>query len=414
MSFLDEVHSYIFKAAGVLDLDDNVVDFISMPMRELQVRIPVRLDNGKTTSFFGIRSQHNWARGVCKGGIRFYPYKTEEEAINSSRALSSLMTWKCSLTNLPLGGAKGEVICDPKKLSLHELELLSRGYAQTMSDFIGANKDVPAPDINTNSQIMAWIMDEYCKIKGNSSFGVITGKPVSVGGTLGREHATALGGAFSIYEALKAQEDSLRHKKVAIQGYGNAGSNIARILHNAFGCDIIAVSNSHGGILSDNQTHIESEIEKSGRMFLYAKDTHSITNEELLKLDVDILVLAAKENQITKDNADKVNTNMVAEVANNPITFSGNEILEQRGITVIPDILCSSGGVIVSYLEMVQNAYMLPWSLNQVEIFLKEKITESTQYTMDIAQTHKTSLKNAGYIIAISRVVEAMKARGWV
>ena len=398
--------------AEILKLDHDVHEILRHPMRELHVSIPVRMDNGKMRVFQGFRVQYNNARGPAKGGIRFHP----QETIDTVRALAAWMTWKCSLLDLPLGGGKGGVICNPKELSGGELERLSRGYIKEIWEFIGPNKDVPAPDVYTNAQIMAWMMDEYSKITGNNSFGCITGKPLCIGGSCGRDDATARGGMFTIREAAKEVGINLKNATVAIQGYGNAGCNAALLCKELFGANVVAVSDSKGGIYNKNGLNLENvcACKAETASVVDSSDAQSISNNELLELDVDILIVAALENAITKDNASKIRAKILAELANGSTTPEADAILYKNGVHVIPDFLCNAGGVTVSYFEMVQNASMYYWSLEEVHERLARKMSSAYHTVLDAAKTYNVNMRKAAYVVAVNRVVETMRFRGWI
>lgn len=381
-------------------------------MREIHVSLPVRMDNGSIKVFRGFRVQYNDARGPTKGGIRFHP----EETIDTVRALAAWMTWKCALLDLPLGGAKGGVICNPKQMSQGELERLSRLYIDRIWQFIGPEKDIPAPDVYTNPQIMAWMMDEYSKIVGKNQFGVITGKPLGIGGSAGRDDATARGGLYTIREAAKECGIDLMKATVAIQGYGNAGYNAASLCKTLFGSEIVAISDSKGGIFSKKGLDPEAVLEhkaKTGSVINFP-DTRPISNESLLELDVDILIPAALENVITDSNAPKIKAKIVAELANGPTTPEADDILYKKGVHVIPDFLCNAGGVTVSYFEMVQNFYMYYWEEKEVHERLDKKMTTAYHSVLDASKEYGINMRQAAYVVAVKRVVEAMKLRGWV
>lgn len=398
--------------AEILKLDHDVHEILRHPMRELHVSIPVRMDNGKTRVFQGFRVQYNDARGPTKGGIRFHP----QETIDTVRALAAWMTWKCSLLDLPLGGGKGGVICNPKELSVGELERLSRAYIKQIWQFIGPNKDIPAPDVYTTAQIMAWMMDEYSKITGNNSFGCITGKPICIGGSCGRDDATARGGMSTIREAAKEVGINLKNATVAIQGYGNAGCNAALLCKEFFGSKVVAVSDSKGGAYNKNGLNLENvcTCKAETASVVNSPNTQPISNKELLELDVDILIVAALENVITKDNASKIKAKILAELANGPTTPEADAILYKNGVHVIPDFLCNAGGVTVSYFEMVQNASMYYWSLEEVHERLARKMTSAYHTVLDAAKTYNVNMRKAAYVVAVNRVVEAMRLRGWI
>lgn len=406
------VKTQLNECAKILKLDDDILRILQSPMRELHVSLPVRMDNGKIRVFQGFRVQYNDAKGPTKGGIRFHP----EETIDTIRALAAWMTWKCALLDLPLGGAKGGVICNPKEMSENELEELSRGYIRAIYQFIGPDKDVPAPDVYTTPQIMAWMMDEYSKIVGRHQFGVITGKPLGLGGSAGRGIATALGGLYTIREAAKECNITLANATIAIQGYGNAGYNAASLAKSLFDCKIVAVSDSKGGIYSENGLDPEAVWKhkiKSGSVIKFPGTT-PISNENLLKLKVDILIPAALENVITEKNASSIKAKIVGELANGPTTPEADKILYKRGIHVIPDFLCNAGGVTVSYFEMVQNFYMYYWEEKEVHERLDKKMTTAYRSVLDTSKKYKINMRQSAYVVAVQRVLDAMKFRGWV
>ncbi len=399
------------KAAEKLNLDPQIHAFLREPMRELWVSIPIKMDNGSTKIFKGFRVQYNDARGPTKGGIRFHP----EETIDTVRALAAWMTWKCAVVDIPYGGAKGGVICDTKEMSQREIERLARGYIDQICNFIGPEKDIPAPDVYTNPQIMAWMMDEYSKIKGYNVPGVITGKPISLGGSLGRGDATAMGVVYTIREAAKIMDINLNDAAVAIQGYGNAGFNLGRLLTNE-GCRVIAVSDSKGGILNKDGLDckaVKEHKDKTGSVigFLQSKQ---ITNEECLSTECDFLIPAALENQITGRNANNINAKVVAEAANGPVTPEADAILSNKGIFQIPDFLCNAGGVTVSYFEWVQNNYGYYWTEEEVYEKLDKKMTKAFYDVYEVAEKEGVDNRTAAYMVAVNRVAEAVKLRGWV
>ena len=398
--------------AEILKLDPEIHESLRHPMRELHVTIPVRMDNGKTRVFQGFRVQYNNARGPTKGGIRFHP----QETIDTVRALAAWMTWKCSLMDLPLGGGKGGVICNPKELSVGELERLSRGYIKEIWEFIGPNKDIPAPDVYTNAQTMAWMMDEYSKIKGGNGFSCITGKPLCVGGSCGRDDATARGGMYTIHEAANVVGVKLKNATVAIQGFGNAGSFAAFLCKELLGANVVAVSDSKGGIYNKNGLNFEDVCvckAETGSV-INSPDVKSISNNELLELDVDILIAAALENAITEENASQIKAKILAELANGATTPEADAILHENGVHVIPDFLCNAGGVTVSYFEMVQNASMYYWTLEEVHERLARKMGLAYYKVLDAAKDYDVSMRKAAYAVAVNRVVETMKLRGWI
>jgi len=405
------VQAHIAKCRCDLDLDENILEILSSSARELQVSLPVRMDNGLLKVFQGFRVQYSDVLGPTKGGIRFHPDQTPE----SVRALAALMTWKCALHDLPLGGAKGGVICNPKELSKGELERLSRAYIRGIRDIIGPHRDIPAPDVSTNAQIMAWMMDEYSKISGENVFGSVTGKPLFLGGSAGREEATALGGWFVVREAAKEIGLELKGARIAVQGYGNVGYHSARLAPE-FGCKIIAVSDSNGGIISEEGLDPETVQEykaKNGSVIGFP-GARTISNEDLLELDVDILIPAAMEGAITGNNAGRIKADVVAEFANGPTTPEADDILGEDGKYVLPDILCNAGGVIVSYFEMVQNFDMWQWDESDVRKLLDKKMVKAYGSVLRESMEYKVTFRQAAYIVAFKRLVETMKARGWV
>jgi glutamate dehydrogenase (NAD(P)+) len=398
--------------AKILNLDAGVHEFLRHPMREFHISIPVRMDDGSMKIFQGFRVQYNDALGPCKGGIRFHP----EETVDTVRALSAWMTWKCSLLGLPLGGGKGGVICNPKEMSMGEQERLCRGYIDMLWQNIGPEKDVPAPDVYTTPQMMAWMMDQYSKHTGSNSFGFITGKPLCVGGSCGRSDATARGGMYALREAAKEFNIDLSKATFAIQGYGNAGSYAHSLAKELFGGKVVAVSDSKGGafnaagIDADEAARVKAETSTVANIPRAKK----ISNEELLELDVDILVAAALENVITKDNAGKIKAKIIVELANGPTTPEADAILFQNKVHVIPDFLANAGGVTVSYFEMVQNIMRYCWSFEEVYQKLDERMTMAYQGVLAASKKYNINMRQAAYTVAVARVVEAMKMRGWV
>jgi len=411
-NLFEMVKEHICTCSSDLDLTPDIETSLKLPVRELHVSVPVRMDNGRLNVFPGFRVHYNDALGPTKGGVRFHP----DETIDTIRGLASLMTWKCAIHNLPLGGAKGGVVCNPKEMSKGELERLSRSYIQAIHQFIGPDKDVLAPDVYTNQQIMAWMMDEYSRIAGKTTFGVITGKPVSLGGSEGRDDATARGGWYVVSEASKDFGVPLKDASVVIQGFGNVGGNAALIGSQEYGVRVIAVSDSQGGILNRDGLSI-------GDVMRYKETTGSlkgfpgsaeITNAELLELETDILIPAALENVITTNNAGRIRAKMIAEFANGPMTKDAERILFQHQIPVIPDFLCNAGGVVVSYYEMVQNFNIDHWDAKEIHRRLETKMVSCYHDVRKLANDHNVTIRQAAYTIAVSRVVKAMKLRGWV
>ncbi|PIV63354.1 MAG: glutamate dehydrogenase [bacterium (Candidatus Ratteibacteria) CG01_land_8_20_14_3_00_40_19] len=398
--------------AKELKLEPEVHSILRQPMRELRFTLPVRMDNGKVKIFQGFRVQYNDARGPTKGGIRFHP----EETIDTIRALAAWMTWKCAVVDIPYGGAKGGIICNPKEMSKGELERLSRAYIDKLYLTIGSEKDIPAPDVYTNPQIMAWMMDEYSKLKGYNSPGVITGKPLSIGGSLGREDATARGALFTVREAAKYLKLDLAKATVAIQGYGNAGSFMAILTKRLFGSKIVAITDSKGGIYNPKglDPYVVAEHKKKSGSVIGFPGTKKISNEDILELKVDILCPCALENVITEENAKNIQARIIAEVANGPTTPEADKILSQKKTFVIPDFLCNSGGVVVSYFEWVQNNSGYYWKEKEVHQRLDENITNAFTNVLNVSIVRKTDLRLAAYVVAVERVIEAMKIRGWI
>ncbi len=400
------------EAAAVLQLDPDMHAFLREPMREFHFSIPVRMDDGSTKTFKGFRVQYSDARGPAKGGIRFHP----DETIDTVRALAAWMTWKTAVADIPLGGAKGGIICNPRELSQGELERLSRAYMRNISRYVGIHQDVPAPDVNTNPQIMAWMLDEYEILMGHREPGVITGKPLALGGSAGRTPATALGGMFTIREAAKTLGFELKGATVAIQGFGNVGSFAHKLAHEMFDTKVVAVSDEFGGIYNANGIEYQTvadHLAKTGKV-IACPSTEPISNKDLLELDVDILIPAAIENQLTSQNADQIKAKIVAELANGPTTPEADDVLNSKGIYIIPDFLCNAGGVTVSYFEMVQNGYQYYWDEEMVNQRLDRKMTKAFHAVHNMSQSKNVDTRVAAYLVAVSRVAEAVRLRGWV
>lgn len=399
-------------AADILNINADVLEILKVPKRILRVFIPVRMDNGRIKNFEGFRVQHNDARGPFKGGIRFSPEVSMDEVM----ALSMWMTWKTAVVGIPYGGAKGGVIVDTKKLSKDELERLSRGYVRAVHKFIGPNIDVPAPDMYTTPEIMAWMANEYSRIVGENTPASFTGKPIDVGGSLGRGDSTSAGGIYVLEEALKKIGKEKRHIKIAVQGLGNVGANAAKIL-SLQDCNIMAVSDSKGAIKIDNNSQclrIEQVLEfkeKTGSVVGFP-GTKTITNEELLVLDVDVLIPAALENQITIKNAKDIKAKIVLELANGPTTPEADKILNEKGTLVVPDILANAGGVLVSYFEWVQNRMGYYWDEEEVNAKLEKQMIKSFADVWKIKEKYNVDMRVAANILALERVVKAMNLRG--
>ena len=398
------------KAAKVMKLDSATVDVLSSPKEILQVSIPVKMDNGETKVFTGFRVHYNNARGPMKGGIRYYI----KENLSEVKALSAWMTWKTALLGLPFGGAKGGIICDTKKMSKNELEKLSRGYIDAIADFIGPDIDVPAPDVYTTPQIMGWMMDEYEKIVRHSAPGVITGKPLTIGGSLGRGDATAKGGMYVLREGAKYKGIDLSKAKYAIQGFGNAGQFAVKFVNEMLHGKVAAVSHSSCGIYKESGLDYKELLEhkeKTGTVENFP-GSKNITNEELLESDIDVLIPSAIEDQLTGENASRIKAKIVLELANGPSTPEADEVFFKKGVLLLPDFLSNAGGVTVSYFEWVQNITGDYWTEPDVYSRLDQKMTAATKDVLDVHEKYKTDPRTAAYIIAIQRVVDAMKARG--
>jgi glutamate dehydrogenase (NAD(P)+) len=397
------------NVAAHLKLDPAIHSVLSRPRRILTVSIPVVMDDGRLEVFEGYRVQHSLTRGPGKGGIRFHPDVTLDEV----KALAMWMTWKCAVVNIPYGGAKGGVICDPKKMSLRELERLTRRYTTELLPIIGPEVDIPAPDVNTNPDVMAWIMDTYSMNRGFTVPGVVTGKPINIGGVRGRKEATARGGAFVYMAVAKFLDTTVPGQRAVIQGYGNAGSFGAKFL-NELGCSIIAVSDSGGGIYSEkglDPAAISAHKKTTGSV-AGMKGTETLTNEELLELECDLLVPAALENQITEKNATRIRAKMVLELANGPTTTPADAILSDRGVIVMPDILANAGGVVVSYFEWLQGLVPYPWTEREVNLRLRDIMQQASRDVWDRSKADKVPLRTAALAIAVERVAQATTARG--
>ncbi|MBX5448850.1 Glu/Leu/Phe/Val family dehydrogenase [Thermogemmatispora sp.] len=397
------------EAAEMLGLSQAMRAILRKPKRELIVNFPVRMDNGDVQMFTGYRVQHNINRGPAKGGIRFSP----DVSLDEVRALAMWMTWKCAVVGIPFGGAKGGVVCDPHKLSRNELERLTRRYATEISILIGPNSDIPAPDMNTNPQIMAWIMDTYSMHRGYSVPEVVTGKPLSIGGSEGRLEATARGVQVVTREALLSLGMQPEGTRVVIQGFGNVGGNSARLLQ-SLGCKIVGLSDISGGVYNPNGIDVMRALrysqEHGGLRGL--PDSEQVTNQELLELPCDVLIPAALENQLTAQNAPRVKARLIIEAANGPTTPEADRIFQDRGITVVPDILANAGGVTVSYFEWVQDLQRFFWSEDEINERLERIMVRSFQAVKDRAERQRTSLRMGAYLLAVARVAEATEARG--
>jgi len=390
-------------------IDPNLINVLELCKKSVEVSIPVRMEDGSVSVFEGHRITHNIARGPSKGGIRYHPAVTGDEI----KALAMSMTWKCALMGLPFGGAKGGVVCDPNLLSRRELERLTRRFTSEIINEIGPEKDIPAPDVGTDASVMAWIFDTYSMNKGHSVLGVVTGKPLAIGGSLGRDEATAQGALYVIADALAEEGSTIDGLRFAVQGFGNVGRNLARLLAQA-GAVVVAVSDSRSGLHAADGLDVPSVIAhkaEHGRLEGYAA-ADAITNEELLALDCDVLAPCALEQVINEDNAAQVRARIVCEGANGPVTPAADEILEDRGILVLPDALANAGGVVVSYFEWVQGLQEYFWKEEEVNARLNEIVTRAFRETIDTRTQHQTSMRMAAYGVAVRRVAEATVTRG--
>jgi glutamate dehydrogenase (NAD(P)+) len=404
--------AHIDRVAGMLNLDGGIVEILKRPRRELTFNFPVRMDDGSVRVFTGYRVQHNNVRGPYKGGVRYHPKVSLDEV----RALSIWMTWKCAVVGIPFGGAKGGIICDPKSMSKGEIERMTRAYAEELTPFIGPKVDIPAPDVYTDAQVMAWIMDTYSRHSGRSVPDSVTGKPIEIGGSRGRDEATSRGIMYIAAEAAARKKIPFEGARVAIQGFGNVGSNAARLLHDEAKCKIIAVSDSHGGILDESGLNIRKVLEHK-----HATDRLSgfpgskeITNEQLLELECDILIPAALENVITAENADKIHAKIVVEGANGPTTPDADEILFRRSIMLVPDILANAGGVTASYFEWVQDLQYFFWTAEEVNQRLHKIMSAAFERVYGLSVANWIDMRTAANMIAIGEVAKAMQLRGLV
>ena len=410
LDVLKSTQTVIHKALEKLGYSDEMYELLKEPIRMMTVKIPVRMDDGKVKVFTGFRAQHNDAVGPTKGGIRFHPGVTEKEV----KALSIWMSLKCGIVDLPYGGGKGGIICDPRNMSFRELEALSRGYVRAISQIVGPTKDIPAPDVFTNSQIMAWMMDEYSRMDEFNSPGFITGKPLVLGGSHGRESATAKGVTICIREAAKKLGIELEGARVVVQGFGNAGSFLSKFLHDA-GAKVIGISDAYGALYDPNGLDIDYLLDRRdsfGTVTNLFNDT--ITNKELLELDCDILVPAAIENQITDEKAHNIKAKILVEAANGPTTLEATQILTDRGILLVPDVLASSGGVTVSYFEWVQNNQGYYWSEEEIDEKLEKILVQSFENIYETAQSRRVDMRLAAYMVGVRKMAEASRFRGWV
>jgi glutamate dehydrogenase (NAD(P)+) len=396
-------------AAAKLQLSEEIKQLIKTPDRELRVELPIIMDNGKLNTFIGYRVQHNNARGPNKGGIRYHP----DVDLDEVRALASLMTWKTAIVDIPFGGAKGGIAVDPKQLSIGELERLTRVFTQKIDCVIGPSEDIPAPDVNTNAQVMSWMMDQYSRRHGHTP-AVVTGKPLELGGSAGREEATGRGVCIALREASKSFKLDLRKTAVAIQGFGNVGAHTARILEEEFGVKVVGVSDVKGGVYNPRGIHYKDAMEhvlETGSV-VGLKGAAKITNAELLELKCDVLIPAAMGGQLHARNADRVKAKLIVEAANGPTTYEADEIFAARKITVIPDIYANAGGVTVSYFEWAQNLQQFRWDYQRVVVELEKVMTRSYAEVMKTTEKYNVSIRIGAFILAVDRVAKATKLRG--
>lgn len=408
----DNVLQVVQQAADILGYSDSDIEAIKYPERELKVSIPVRMDDGTTHVFQGYRIQHSTSRGPAKGGIRFHPDVSADEV----RALAAWMTFKCAVVNIPYGGGKGGVVCDPTKLSENEIRAITRRYTAAIAPLIGPEQDIPAPDVGTNAAVMGWIMDTYSMLKGHCIHGVVTGKPLELGGALGRNDATGRGVMFTTHNILGKLDISAEGTTVAVQGAGNVGSVTAKLLYQS-GMKVVAISDVSGGIYNPEGLDIPAILAylAADRRNLLKdfneEGTIHISNEELLELDVTVLIPAALENQINADNADKIKAKLIVEAANGPVASEADPVLAEKGILIVPDILANAGGVVVSYFEWVQNIQSVSWTEDEVNKKLREIMDAAFASVWDLAQGKHTTLRMGAYLIALKRVVDAKSAR---
>ncbi len=395
-----------------LGLDEMTRELLRWPQREIWLRIPVAMDDGRVCIFTGFRVQYNWARGPMKGGIRWHP----DETIDTVRALAAWMTWKTAVADVPLGGAKGGIICNPKELTPREQQRLARAYIRALAGDLGLHKDVPAPDVYTNPQIMAWMMDEFEAVQGERHPGVITGKPLQLGGSPGRNDATSRGGIYAVQAASRVLSVDLAHGTMAVQGFGNAGQHAALLGEEILGLSLVAASDSRGGVYNlqglDARALVEHKLE-TGQVADFP-DSEPISNEELLELPVTVLFPAALENVITEDNAPRIQSRIICELANGPTTPAADQILYDNKVYVLPDFLANAGGVTVSYFEMVQNGANFYWSKEEVHQRLEKSMSDAFLAVHLECVENKVDMRSAAYLVAVARVAEAMRVRGWV
>ncbi|MBV8259155.1 MAG: Glu/Leu/Phe/Val dehydrogenase [Actinobacteria bacterium] len=397
------------RVADTFQIDPNLVAVLGRCKKAIEVSVPVGMDDGSTQVFTGYRVTHNVARGPSKGGIRYHPDVTLDEV----KSLAMWMTWKCALMGIPFGGAKGGIVCDPKSMSRGELERMTRRFTSEIINEIGPEKDIPAPDVGTDGSVMAWIFDTYSMNKGHSVLGVVTGKPLTIGGSLGRTEATARGALFVIRDAVAKQDRSIAGMKVAVQGFGNVGSYLARFLHEE-GATVVAISDSRVGLYNPKGIDVPAALAHKSEAGTLAglKDAEQITNEELLLVDCDLLAPCALEQVITEENADKIKAQIICEGANGPVTPSADAILEDRGVLILPDVLANAGGVVVSYFEWVQGLQEYFWKEVEVNAKLNDIMSRAFDETWETAQSRSLPMRVAAYGLAVQRVAEATVTRG--
>lgn len=409
ISLVQSTQQIIKEALEKLGYNDDMYQLIKEPLRTLKVRIPVKMDDGSVKVFTGFRAQHNDAVGPTKGGVRFHPGVSEDEVV----ALSMWMTLKAGIVNLPYGGGKGGIICDPREMSMDEVERLSRGYVRAISQIVGPTKDIPAPDVFTNSQIMAWMMDEYSAIDQFNSPGFITGKPLVLGGSEGRDRATALGVVICLEEALKKRNMKMDEIRIVIQGFGNAGSFLSKFLFDK-GAKIVGISDANGALHDPEGLDIDYLLERRDSFGMVTNLFDDVlSNDELFSLDCDVIIPAAIENQITEANAPDIKAEILCEAANGPTTTEATRILTERGVLIVPDVLASAGGVTVSYFEWVQNNQGYYWNEDEVNEKMQEKLVAAFNEIYDLHENRQIDMRLAAFIVGLKRTAEGSRYRGW-
>ncbi len=405
----DVARQQLRKVGAAFDIDSNLLDVLGQCKKAVSVSIPTRMDDGSVTVFEGHRVTHNIARGPSKGGIRYHADVTLDEV----KALAMWMTWKCALMGIPFGGAKGGVVCNPKRLSRPELERMTRRFTSEIINEIGPERDIPAPDVGTDANVMAWIFDTYSMNKGHSVLGVVTGKPLTIGGSLGREEATARGGLYCLQQALRMQHRRFDELTVAVQGFGNVGSYLARFLAES-GATVVAVSDSTAALHNPKGIDVQAALvhKRQTGSLEGLRGAEAISHEELVLLDCDVLAPCALEQVVTSENADRVRAKIVVEGANGPLTPDADEILEERGVLILPDVLANAGGVVVSYFEWVQGLQEYFWKEDEVNAKLNDIVTRAFHETVQLSERRSVSMRLAAYGLAVQRVGEATTTRG--